>query len=138
MDLSSEIKAGGDLDPSVWPSALNDLLQYNGKYYATPLNYATLMMYYHKDLFTAAGITAPPTTWAEWQSDIKKLTKADGSQYGMPSASTTLSPTTPYCCGRTVATSSRMVSLLFPALRASRRSRPGPTWSRTIRSALLA
>lgn len=83
MDLSSEIKAGGDLDPSVWPSALNDLLQYNGKYYATPLNYATLMLYYHKDLFTAAGITAPPTTWAEWQSDIKKLTKADGSQYGI-------------------------------------------------------
>ncbi|HST04883.1 MAG TPA: ABC transporter substrate-binding protein [Chloroflexia bacterium] len=83
MDLSSEVKAGGDLDPSVWPSALNDLLQYDGKYYATPLNYATLMMYYHKDLFTAAGITAPPTNWDEWQTDIKKLTKADGSQYGI-------------------------------------------------------
>jgi len=83
MDLSSEVKQGGDLDPSTWPSALNDLLQYNGKYYATPLNYATLLLYWRKDLFEAAGITAPPKTWDEWQTDIKKLTKADGSQYGM-------------------------------------------------------
>ena len=83
MDLSSEIKQGGDLDPSAWPSALNDLLQYNGKYYASPLNYATLMMYYHKDMLSAAGISAPPANWADWQTDIKKLTKSDGSQYGI-------------------------------------------------------
>jgi ABC-type glycerol-3-phosphate transport system substrate-binding protein len=83
MDLSSEIKQGGDLDPSQWPAALNDLLQYNGKYYASPLNYATLMLYYHKDLFSAAGIANPPANWDEWQSDIKKLTKSDGSQYGI-------------------------------------------------------
>ncbi len=83
MDLSSEVKQGGDLDPSTWPAALNDLLQYNGKYYASPLNYATLMLYYRKDLFQAAGITAPPANWDEWQADAKKLTKADGSQYGL-------------------------------------------------------
>ncbi len=83
MDLSSEIKQGGDLDPANWPPALNDLLQYNGKYYASPLNYATLLLYWNKDEFAAAGITSPPKTWDEWQTDIKKLTKPDGSQYGI-------------------------------------------------------
>jgi multiple sugar transport system substrate-binding protein len=38
----------------------------------------TLAMYYNKDLFNNAGITAPPIYWnREFQQDIKKLTKQD-------------------------------------------------------------
>jgi ABC-type glycerol-3-phosphate transport system substrate-binding protein len=42
-------------------------------------------MYYNKDIFKAAGIAAPPTTWAEWQDDILKTTKTTGTdkQYGL-------------------------------------------------------
>ena len=84
MDLSSEIKQGGDLDPSVWPSALNDLLQYNGKYYATPLNYATLMMYYHKDMF------APPASVLRLQTGTNgKLTSRNSPS---PTAASMVSP----------------------------------------------
>jgi multiple sugar transport system substrate-binding protein len=85
MDLSSVYKAGGDLDPANFPPALVDLLKYQGKFYAAPMNFATLLMYYNKDLFKAAGLDPekPPATWDEWTADIKKLTKPDTGQYGI-------------------------------------------------------
>lgn len=85
MDLSQYVQPGTELDPANWPSALVDLLKVDGKFYAAPMNYATLMLYYNKDMFKAAGLdpNKPPTNWQEWQDDAKKLTKADGSQYGL-------------------------------------------------------
>ncbi len=84
MDLSDQVKAGGELDPAAWSDGLKSVLQYKGKYFATPMNFATLMMYYNKDLYQAAGIAAPPTTWDEWIADIKKTTKTgDNAQYGL-------------------------------------------------------
>ena len=87
MDLSSSMKAGTDLDPANWPPALVDLLKYDGKYYAAPINYATLMLYYNKDMFKAAGLDPekPPTTWAEWMDTAKKLSKQDNGNntYGL-------------------------------------------------------
>jgi ABC-type glycerol-3-phosphate transport system substrate-binding protein len=47
---------------------------------------ATLVLYYNKDMFAAAGISAPPATEAEFIADAKKLTKSSGgqvSQYGL-------------------------------------------------------
>lgn len=85
MDMTSSYKAGTDLDPANFPPALNDLLKVDGKYYAAPMNFATLLMYYNKDLFKAAGLDPekPPATWDEWQADLKKLTKPDQGQYGI-------------------------------------------------------
>lgn len=83
MDLSSSYKQGSDLDPANFPPALNDLLKVDGKYYAAPMNFATLLLYYNKDLFKTAGIDKPPATWDEWISDAKKLSKPDQGQYGM-------------------------------------------------------
>jgi multiple sugar transport system substrate-binding protein len=34
----------------------------------------TLAILYNKDMFTAAGITTPPTTWSDFLADAKKLT----------------------------------------------------------------
>src|SRR5207248_5028207 len=49
-----------------------------GKVYQLPANTQTIpITYYNKDLFTQAGISAPPTTWAELQDDSAKL-KAKG------------------------------------------------------------
>ncbi len=46
------------------------------KIYGLPLSVDTLVMYYNKDLFNNAGITAPPAFWnREFQQDVKKLTK---------------------------------------------------------------
>ncbi|WP_240416005.1 ABC transporter substrate-binding protein [Paenibacillus periandrae] len=76
---------GKGIDPKVMAASLVDAMKYNSKLYAVPANTATLLMYYNKDLFKAAGIAAPPTTWAEWQDAIMKTTKTNGNekQYGL-------------------------------------------------------
>jgi multiple sugar transport system substrate-binding protein len=87
LDLSDQYAKGSDLDPSNFPPALVDLLKYDGKFYAAPMNYATLLMYYNKDLFKAAGLDSsnPPKDWNSWIEAIKKTstTGANGQQYGL-------------------------------------------------------
>jgi ABC-type glycerol-3-phosphate transport system substrate-binding protein len=57
-------------------------LQKDGKLYGVPQDVATLVLYYRTDMFKAAGIAAPPTTWDELLADAQQLTKAP-SQYGL-------------------------------------------------------
>lgn len=85
LDLSPYMEAGTDLDPANWPPALVELLKYDDKFYAAPMNYATLLMYYNKDMFKAAGLDPekPPTNWDEWIDALKKLSQPDKGQYGI-------------------------------------------------------
>lgn len=48
--------------------------QFDGVHYGVPLSYSNIMMYWNKDLFAAAGIDAPPTTWDEFTAMVPKLT----------------------------------------------------------------
>ncbi len=45
--------------------------------YAVPMNLDVLALYYNKDLLGSAGISTPPTTWNEFESDVEKITKQD-------------------------------------------------------------
>lgn len=54
-----------------------DFIGKNGEIYGVPLSVDSLALYYNKDLFNAAGITSPPTTWSELLDDSKKITKID-------------------------------------------------------------
>jgi multiple sugar transport system substrate-binding protein len=87
MDLSSWYQKGTDIDMANLPKGLQNAVTINGKQYAVPMNFATLMLYYNKDMFKAAGLdpNKPPTNWSEWQADILKLTKHSGGvdQYGL-------------------------------------------------------
>lgn len=56
--------------------AANDFIA-QGKIYAVPLSVDTLGLYYNKDLFNEAGITAPPVNWSEFIDDVRKLTRVD-------------------------------------------------------------
>lgn len=58
---------------------------YDGKNYGVPVNYAPMMMYYNKDLFTAAGLDpeAPPATWDEFAAMVPQLA-TDGNGDGKP------------------------------------------------------
>lgn len=58
--------------------AYQDLV-YNNQIYGLPLYADTLGLYYNKDLFNSAGITGPPKTWNEVNSDVQLLTKLDRS-----------------------------------------------------------
>jgi multiple sugar transport system substrate-binding protein len=71
---------------SVLPSAIKSAFTVNGHLYAAPANWATLELYYNKTMFAKAGITSPPTTMAQLESDAVKLTVKSGSnvkQYGI-------------------------------------------------------
>jgi multiple sugar transport system substrate-binding protein len=49
----------------------------DGQIYGIPLSVDSLGLYYNKDLFNAAGITGPPTTWEEVLGDLNKLNRID-------------------------------------------------------------
>jgi len=56
--------------------ALNDKNVLEEKIYGLPLAIDTLALYFNRDLFNNAGITAPPEYWnQEFQQTVKKLTK---------------------------------------------------------------
>jgi sn-glycerol 3-phosphate transport system substrate-binding protein len=61
-----------------------------GKTWGIPFQRSTIVMYYNKDAFKAAGLDPekPPATWDELVAAGKKLTKADGSQWGVMIPST--------------------------------------------------
>ena len=61
-----------------------------GKTWGIPFQRSTIVMYYNKDAFREAGLDPenPPATWDELVSTSKKLTKADGSQWGLMIPST--------------------------------------------------
>jgi raffinose/stachyose/melibiose transport system substrate-binding protein len=52
------------------------LYQVGGKQYGVPFNTSMVGFWYNKDLFTKAGITAPPATWDELLQDVQKLKDA--------------------------------------------------------------
>jgi raffinose/stachyose/melibiose transport system substrate-binding protein len=64
---------------SSWASSVNGIggWQVNGKTYGVPYDLHAVGFWYRKDLFQQAGITTPPTTIAELESDDAKL-KAKG------------------------------------------------------------
>ncbi len=61
-----------------------------GRTWGIPFQRSTIVMYYNKDAFRAAGLDAekPPATWDELVAAGKKLTKPDGSQWGVMIPST--------------------------------------------------
>src|ERR1700728_3426874 len=79
------------LSQIVSPSTQSNLIQkflkdedYNGVPYGIPWTTSTRAMYYNKKIFTAAGITAPPTTWAQEEADAAKIKAKGYIGYGMP------------------------------------------------------
>ncbi|MGK0271961.1 MAG: sn-glycerol 3-phosphate transport system substrate-binding protein [Cocleimonas sp.] len=74
---------------SFYPSLMENGVT-GGKTYGIPFQRSTIVMYYNKDMFRAAGLDPekPPSTWQELIDMSKKLTKSDGSQWGLMIPST--------------------------------------------------
>lgn len=67
-----------------------DATDWQGTKYGVPMNFTTLLLYWNKDMFKAAGLDPdqPPQDWQEFQDAAKKLTideNGDGKpeQYGL-------------------------------------------------------
>jgi len=79
------VYGSGGIDPKVIPTGLQQVMRYNGHFYAAPMAVDTIMLFWNKTLFKKAGLTHAPTTWSDWLSDTVKLTKHAGGvdQYGI-------------------------------------------------------
>lgn len=66
---------------ALYPSLVKGFM-WKGHVYGIPKDYSTLAMFYNKDMFKAAGISKPPTTWAQFQTDACKLTDKSKHVYG--------------------------------------------------------
>ncbi|HEX6525169.1 MAG TPA: ABC transporter substrate-binding protein [Streptosporangiaceae bacterium] len=67
-----------------------------GTEYAVPVNFAPMMLYWNKTLFSKAGISGPPANWTQWQSDAVKLSHGGKSpQYGIALAENNTVPMWP-------------------------------------------
>ncbi len=53
----------------------DDFVTDEGKIAGVALSSDSLALYYNKDLLGAAGITAPPATWDQFQGDVRLLTR---------------------------------------------------------------
>jgi multiple sugar transport system substrate-binding protein len=69
---------------SIEPALLKNGLGVDGKQWAAPDIASARMMAYNTDLFTKAGISAAPKTWAELEAAATKLAGSGVSGYGMP------------------------------------------------------
>lgn len=85
LDLTDKIKDSDKLDMSKFPEDIKELYSYNDHVYAVPKDIDTIALWYNKTMFDEAGVAYPDDTWT-WDTlaeAAKKLTKADGSQYGL-------------------------------------------------------
>lgn len=74
---TDDFYSGDDyMDTSVLADAAVDASKFRGVNYGVPFNISTMMLYWNKDLFAAAGLDpeAPPTTWDEFEEMASKLT----------------------------------------------------------------
>lgn len=85
LPLTATGTGDAQIDSAAFPDAVKSAFTVDGKLYAVPANVATLVLYYNKKLFTAAGIAKPPATQADFITDAKKLTVGSGTptQYGL-------------------------------------------------------
>lgn len=81
-----DLYSSNKVDSSKIPEVFNDNLQYKGNYYGVPVNIASLVLYYNKDIFDKAGVEYPSEswTWDDLESAALKMTKdVNGEhQYG--------------------------------------------------------
>lgn len=73
------------------PTVLSDIMPkflkdtaYQGTPYGIPFTTSTRALYYNKKIFAAAGISSPPTTWAQLQADAAKIKSKGFIGYGLP------------------------------------------------------
>ncbi|AXG81930.1 ABC transporter substrate-binding protein [Streptomyces paludis] len=66
---------GPDMPVKDFAPGLVESLTFDGGTYAVPYRWATNALIYNPRLLAAAGIDAPPRTWADFEQDAKRLTR---------------------------------------------------------------
>jgi multiple sugar transport system substrate-binding protein len=85
-DLTAQDKAWPEL--SQYLPAVSRSVSVGDKYYGVPFRSNTSALWYNKADFQQAGITSPPSTWADLVTDAKKLTSGKRAGFCFSAAAT--------------------------------------------------
>ncbi len=80
-DVTTEVKSWSPGSGLIAGNLANDTI--SGQHYAVPWFGGVRGIWYRKDQFAKAGITAPPATWADLVKDAKLLMKKYPGTYGL-------------------------------------------------------
>ncbi len=75
-DITADLDAGGGAWRNTFSPGALGVYSYQNKSYGVPWDMGMVGFWYNKDLFSQAGISAPPTTWSELLTDVQKLKDA--------------------------------------------------------------
>ncbi len=78
-----EYVAKDSLDVNQFVKGANDASTVNGKLYGLPFRSETYVMFYNKDILSAAGYQTPPATWDEVKGAAAACTNGDVYGYGL-------------------------------------------------------
>lgn len=81
LNLSPYMARDNVAASNYYPSLLSPFTCTSGQVYGIPKDWNSLGVFYNKQMFQSAGLTAPSSTWtwADMQTDAQKLTKNPGS-----------------------------------------------------------
>lgn len=86
LDLTPFVqKAGGKAYLDNFYPVTVDVAGKDGKIFAIPVYHHALLLHYNTEMFKEVGLdpAKPPRTWAEQLEVAKKLTKSDGTRFGI-------------------------------------------------------
>jgi multiple sugar transport system substrate-binding protein len=82
VDLTDYVDRSEVVKPDDYVPAFKTFVTYEDKMWGLPMGGETTGLFYRTDLFEAAGIDHPPTTWEEFEADAAALTDKSKNQYG--------------------------------------------------------
>ena len=80
--LEDYIAASTAVKKDDYVAAWREAASYEGNMYGLPFDGESTGLFYRTDMFEAAGIEGPPTTWQEFEDAARKLTNAAEKKYG--------------------------------------------------------
>src|SRR5215218_3683058 len=82
VNLDNYVERSDVVDVEDYVDAFRTFTTYEDSTYGLPFDGESTGLFYRTDLFEAAGITAPPTTWEEFEAAAAALTQPASKQYG--------------------------------------------------------
>jgi multiple sugar transport system substrate-binding protein len=87
LDLSPQMMADTGMDSGIYYPRAMQAFSYNGMQLGLPATFSTVMLFYNKDLFDAAGVAYPTADWT-WEDAVaaaKTLTDSTEGVWGLHS-----------------------------------------------------
>lgn len=83
LDVTDQVNESSAISPESYFEGSMASVKWDDRIFGVPYNTGSIALFYNKDMLSAAGITQPPTTWAELAATAKTLTDPDNGVYGI-------------------------------------------------------